>query len=627
MNRLIRKLTAYMGSIMSYATIRNAAVWVGSLLLIWMLGWLAYTGFSAFTWNKFALFDYGVYTNMIWNSGHGRPFICLVDRTYLATHLSFTLALLGPFFRLWDHPFLLWVLQWAFLAGGTALLMRTAFRLQVAAPLVLAIAVFFAGYHFTQQTALSEFHGVDLLFLLVPWLYHCLKFNRRMVWLPWLLILGLREDAAVVILPLLLYFAIRDRWHAGYVYTTLSLVYMVLAMTTLYPLLTGMNLLTRRHADLGTNPFAHFFNKATLDVRLRALLWVVLPALPFVWRKRWLPLLIFPASALIQAMGGARLQQYSLALHYAAPIMVCLTVALVESVARETSTRTPKPAVGRWRSLLIAAALLLITGASYRWHGFLPFGWQRQLCYQKMSGAGLCSLRAARYIPREGLLLCPTRMAGFCANRRDLLDWHHYDPERYTPDLVFSELKYLDHKDLGFRNWMEDGRFGLLFFDGTNIILKRGADPEPNHLVLDAMRRQMSGAPFTKLGIPSTKIQLATRYWPGSAAGTSEILPAAWPVSLEAGDYDAIFLFTARASGLDMADGWGSLQVRLDDLQAPLATEEIEPIGCGPHALRTQRVAFSLDATTQVQAVVIGGRAKLWLLRADFVRRGAPWEL
>ena len=603
---------------------RGAAVWAGGLLLVWMLGWLAYTGFSAFTWNKFTLFDYGIYTNMVWNSGHGRLFACLVDRTYLATHLSFTLALLGPFFRLWDHPFLLWMLQWAFLAGGTALLARIAFRLGVAAPLAMSIAVFYAGYHFTQQTLLSEFHGVSLLFLLMPWLYHCLKFNRRMVWLPWMLVLGLREDAAVVILPLLLYFAVHERWRAGYLYAALSAAYMILAGTTLYPLLTGMSLLQRRHADLGAHPVAHFFYAATLRARLQALVWVVLPVLPFLWRKRWIPLLVFPSAALIQALGGATRLQHALLLHYAAPTMVCLAVALVEAVSRDEPA--PVLAAGRRRALRLALALLLITGASYRIRGFLPFGRMRALCYRRVHGAGLRTLHAARRIPRGGLLLCPNQMAGFGANRRDLLDWRHYDPERHAPDLVFTDLKYIDHRVMGFRDWVTTGRFGLRYFDGTNLILERGADPAPNRLVLDALQRRMSSAPFPRSGFPNEAIRITALHWPGSETDTGQRLPSANPVALEAGDYDAVFLFAARAPAAGGMDGWGTLQIRLHGQAEELAAAEIEPVGCGSQVLRMQRVPFSLGTPAQVQAMVACRRAELWLVRADFVRRGEPLE-
>ena len=64
---------------------------------------LIYGAWCAFTWGKFTLFDYGVYTNMIWNSAHGAPFKVLIDRSYLGTHLSFSLAILGVFFWIFDH--------------------------------------------------------------------------------------------------------------------------------------------------------------------------------------------------------------------------------------------------------------------------------------------------------------------------------------------------------------------------------------------------------------------------------------------------------------------------------------------------------------------------------------------
>jgi len=133
---------------------------------------LLWSGFCAFTWRKFGLFDYGVYTNMIWNSGHGQLFRCLLDRTYLATHLSFSLALLGPLFYLWDHPFMLWVAQWLMLISGALILLRGALRAHVPAFLAWAIVLFLFGYHLNQQVLLSEFHGVSAYLLLVPWLYY-----------------------------------------------------------------------------------------------------------------------------------------------------------------------------------------------------------------------------------------------------------------------------------------------------------------------------------------------------------------------------------------------------------------------------------------------------------------------
>ena len=73
---------------------------------------LLYSAYCAFSWGKFPLYDYVIYTNMLWNSGHGRLFRMLVDQSYLRVHLSFTLALIGPLFRIWDHPFLPALVQW-----------------------------------------------------------------------------------------------------------------------------------------------------------------------------------------------------------------------------------------------------------------------------------------------------------------------------------------------------------------------------------------------------------------------------------------------------------------------------------------------------------------------------------
>ena len=135
--------------------------------------------FAAYTWGKFTLFDYGVYSNMFWNSGRGDFFRMLLDRSYLKTHLSFTLALLGPLYRLWDHPFLLSLLQWIFLMGGAAVL-GLSLRRRVRGELIAALLFFTIAYPYSQSVLLSEFHGVSLYLLLVPLLYVCLVHRR-----PW----------------------------------------------------------------------------------------------------------------------------------------------------------------------------------------------------------------------------------------------------------------------------------------------------------------------------------------------------------------------------------------------------------------------------------------------------------
>jgi len=122
---------------------------------------LLFSSFCAFTNYRFALCDpdYVNYVNMLWNSAHGRPFVCPWG-SYLSAHLSFSLLLLAPFFRIWDHPFLLSFLQWLLIVGGSLFVGLSAWRHRLPRHFTLILMLFFVGYHFTQTVQLDEFHGV-----------------------------------------------------------------------------------------------------------------------------------------------------------------------------------------------------------------------------------------------------------------------------------------------------------------------------------------------------------------------------------------------------------------------------------------------------------------------------------
>ncbi len=599
------------------------------MALVLALG-LLWSGFCAFTWHKFGLFDYGVYTNMIWNSGHGELFRCLLDRTYLATHLSFSLALLGPLYYFWNHPFLLWVVQWLMLLTGAWFLLRSARRAQVSPLLAWAIVLFFLGYHFNQQVLLSEFHGVSAYLLLVPWLYYCLRYRRRWVWLPWLLTLGLREDAALIILPLLLYCAVRERWWPGYMYAALSLLYCLVAIRWLFPLLAGMTLQVRREGHM-SDPLGNFLNPATWEMRWHALWWVVLPALPFLWRRSWVPLLVLPAVPVLIAMGSGTSHHFTLSLHYPAATMACLAVAMVEAARLRRQPTAPTGGRGaRWCAL----ALVLITAFSFRTHGFLVgsvLHHSLHPVYCQIHESGLRGLRAARQIPTHGILRSAPHLTGFCANRRDLMDWAA-DPATNPPaDFIFSEMKYLHNHRIGYHAELTGGDYGLVYFDEGFVLLQRGAPTNWNYVLEAAYERAPYGTQFPRLHLPkwlgrvNQALTIPSLHWRGGRPGATGVLGAAPYVTLEPGAYDAVFLFAAQGRIGD--NFWGTLQVCRADDDQPLGQAPIEPIATGRHALRSQRVSFTLPETTKVQAVVQCREAELWLVRTLLIPRGAAWDL
>ena len=80
----------------------------------------------SFTWGRFHLVDYGLYSGALWNTTHGHPFQVLNGETYLNRHLTFSLALLVPFVWITDHPFLLSFAQWMLAVAGGVLLVASA---------------------------------------------------------------------------------------------------------------------------------------------------------------------------------------------------------------------------------------------------------------------------------------------------------------------------------------------------------------------------------------------------------------------------------------------------------------------------------------------------------------------
>ena len=461
---------------------RELAVAAAALVLAALAAGLTLHGsYSAFTWGKFRFIDYGRYVNTIWNCGHGRLFTVLVDRTYLSTHMSFTLALLGPFFRLWNHPFLLAVLQWLFLVAGAAILWQTAAAHRLRRDFSAALVLFFVANPFTQAVMLCEFHGVSLYLLLMPWLHACLDRMKGRTWLPFLLLLGVREEAGILVVPVLLYFAVRDGWRAGWVLAAAALVYGVFAIEVLFPVLGGVRFEEARAAHVFVP--AHYLGLLRLDEltrRLVPLLPCVLVAAPFFRGGGWRPLACFPLAAAAVSATAAEPNMFLLHYHYPAAIIVLLTLGILEAAIRSSDGR----GAGRLDSMRHALWLLAATLVWHRLTGFLPYGGRYDRIYGVAHPQGEELLEVAQEIPRSGVLLIPSELAGFCANRADLLTWEWFDETRHRPDLVFLRLKDAGRYRPRYHAMLESGEFGVRTIDRGYAILERGGSGERNAEVI-----------------------------------------------------------------------------------------------------------------------------------------------
>ena len=441
---------------------------------------LLFSSLAAFSWRNFHFLDYGGYTNMIWNCGHGHPFKVLVDHSYLEAHLSFALALLGPAFRVWDHPLLPVVLQWICFVAGGLVLWRTMRRRTISFLLTLSVLCFYAAYPFSQSVMLSEFHGVALVFLLIPWLYHCLCFRPSALWIPLLLLCGLREDAFLAALPLLVYFAVRYRSRMSAVGAGAALAYGLTAMLVLFPLINGVSILEFRAGWLpGAQPHGGSAGTSAFTMRALATLWVLLPALPLFRRRGWIPITAFVALPLGIALFSAFPRQHGLQVHYPAVVMACLTVAIIEALSHASAhpaaaAQEPQLA-GKWSSgFAFACYLVALTLFAHFHHGFLPGGGRSERVYRSIDPQGKALLAVAQQLPKKGVLLCHERLTPFCANREDLLIWEFFDPDKHTPDIVFlGSAEIVGPRGQQCARWLESGEYRKEYQDKDYLVLRR----------------------------------------------------------------------------------------------------------------------------------------------------------
>ena len=477
MTNAVSTLITRMQKVLAYPRVARVLTIFTSAFCLLAAAALLRSAWSAFTWGKFDLFDYGIYTNMIWNSGRGQLFRFLMDQSYLRIHLSFTLALLGPLFRVWDHPFLLSFLQWLMLVGGSVMICLAGRRHGLPATAIAAMVLLYLAYPFTQTVILCEFHGVGLYLLLLPWLYYCLSLDKcEWAWLPLALTLGVREDAFLALLPMLAYFAVKRRSRMIGAMLAAAVLYALISLFWLYPLINGKSLFAVRAGYMPRSTFAAIFTGKALTRRLRALLCVLIPTV-FLLRRGWVPMLCFVSLPLVAALAASSRFQYELKMHYPAAVMVCLALGVLEALtlAHRKSREDAPAAVHLHAAYLVAVAL-----AMHLWRGYLPLGGRHKAEYAGPKGSARAKLDAAAHIPKEGVLVCDNRLTVFCANRSDIDVWkpRYTLPahRQYEPDvalLKFSDLR--GRKADTFLPLLTNGLYGVIYTNESYLVLQRGA--------------------------------------------------------------------------------------------------------------------------------------------------------
>ena len=572
---------------------------------------ILHAALSAFSSRNFLMSDYGVYTNTIWNLSRFNGFAFLIDHSYLKTHLSFSLALLAPLFWIFDSPLTLLVAQWGMMIAGAAILVRLARKCNVSYVLSLPVVFMFIAYPFMQSVMLSEFHGVSLYLVLIPWLIYYLETNKKLAIIPCVMILGLREDAGFMLPLIFIYYAVRDRWKGGYIFAASAIAYSCIAIFFLYPLVTGESLLSIRSSEATASSILNTWNPENLINRLHATGWILLMALPIIilnFRKS-LPLLLFPLLPYLFSMLSGFQRQHSMQFHYPAIILATLIPAIIVSLKGMPTQLKRRTAV--------SSLIIIVTVGAHLAYGFVLKAPRTHAVYRRINPAGKYILEAASHINKDGVLICNQKLAVFCANRKNITTWRYWKAETYPADSFFVTYgELLNNKMI--IELIEKGIFGVKYCELPFIVVERGFETTKNKELLDFIEHPVVIAAYTSLHV-GHNVHINDkpyRHWLGNGDDGAQTLLYGQGVRLPAGEYAATFTYRTKTEKELEHSSCGRFSIHLMNQQAHLAEEEIVSSVNGEFV--TQSVEFEIDKEMKIEPRVITGYAELWISKISF---------
>jgi uncharacterized membrane protein len=405
------------------------------------------------TYNSTSL-DMGAYTQLLWNTAHGRPFettLLLQNRLHLAEHLALLLLPLAPLYGLLPEVKLLLLLQQVVLALSGAPLYWIARQRVGPALATLCLACYYAMPTLA-EVALDAFYPIAFAALPVGGAVAlAIAASPRAAALPSFLALLVEEEAALVAVGLglfLMLFRTASR-QAGVVLLLVAALWLGVGETIVMPRFQqpGIDAPDTRAAghfsQLWASPVAWIGSVATTRLEpdfIRAVGWqprgqtAVCPQPGQCSALRWwiyptgglallspatLTIAAPPAAALLLADRAGRFRR-----HWAAPMLPVIWSAAVVGLGRLTDK-------SRLR-LAGAAALALASVLMYRLDSPLPLGNQFEAGDVVTTQLGADLRRLGSCIPHDASAAASRRGLAHLANRAEL---YVFPPKDYRAGL------------------------------------------------------------------------------------------------------------------------------------------------------------------------------------------------
>jgi len=423
---------------------RRPAFWALALALLFVAE-LVGASFYRFANLRNHIDDLGLYDQMCWGLIHGQGFLNTVYRlpgdTFLAEHIMPTAAVIAQFYRLWENPGMLILLQSIFLAAGAWLVWRIARERTASALFPMVLTVSYAINPLVQRGWIDDFHmdSVEVfLYLAVYWCF--LHLSRKRLaseaeddahegvgdkeakqdagrpahdahkglsyksngwavygyWAAIALLLGCKEDVglSVAVLGLVLAMAHRRHWRMALASSALGLAYSYVAITKVLPYYASfggaeieVNRQIANYAHLGGDlkeiALASFLHPVRV---LRAMLMPerVVSVLKILMPVGFLPLaaplfLLLLAPPYLTTILSGWSGQYALDVHYGLVFVAPACIAAIEGWRHLERWLAAAPARRPRLALLGVACLACLAADHFREYPLTrPLKWRRE---------------------------------------------------------------------------------------------------------------------------------------------------------------------------------------------------------------------------------------------------------
>lgn len=215
--------------------------WAVITLIALYVGWFSYLSWKLYYGYGYPPFDLSIFNQGLWLLTHFRvPFVTVMGRNLFGDHTSFILLLFAPFYRLFPEPQGLLMLQVLAIAGAAIPIYLLAQKLIRNTVIATALVAAFLLNPALEQGNMQQFHPEALqVFIISLAIYAAVESRGRMLAVMVVLALMVKEDAALLVIPLGLWVLWRrDRkWGAWIVAGAVA--WTALALEVIIPSLLG----------------------------------------------------------------------------------------------------------------------------------------------------------------------------------------------------------------------------------------------------------------------------------------------------------------------------------------------------------------------------------------------------